>query len=389
MAKIAFVEVTTTVSYGGVQTAIWCLARELRTLGHSITVYGGVGTIKPDIEGTGVNVKTFPFTPREQVPNLGTRFRRIIERLTFAWHAKHDLLTSDYDWIIITKPFDFFLPYFLRKNNRTRYAFISQGSDFFAFDRKLAKNIHAWFSCSEFNAWQVRSRYKKYPKVIYNGVDVNQFKPIDTDNELKRKLGVAHDEVLFGFAGRIEGWKGLSVAIKAMAEPVMRNVPARLLIVGNGADKPRLQALCLRLELNHTVIFHDAVTHTALPKIYAGIDVGVFPSIGDEAFGITIAEAMSTGKPVIASYIGGIPEVVGNQNSCGLLIGAGNVSGFAMAMAEMAKSATQRQKMGESARNRVINQFTWKASAQRLLAELEAIQLATRTVTGRESNPSY
>ena len=74
------------------------------------------------------------------------------------------------------------------------------------------------------------------------------------------------------------------------------------------------------------VIFHQPVEHAMLPEFYAACDAGVFPSIGDEAFGITIAEAMACGKPVIASYIGGIPEVVGNEQSAGLLVTPGDVN---------------------------------------------------------------
>ncbi|MGB7502372.1 MAG: hypothetical protein WBM25_08250, partial [Azonexus sp.] len=78
--KIAFIDVTTTVSFGGVQTAVWQLAIVLTDLGHQVSIYGGDGTARADLEGRAVSVCTYPYTPRERFPNFGTRFRKLAER---------------------------------------------------------------------------------------------------------------------------------------------------------------------------------------------------------------------------------------------------------------------------------------------------------------------
>ena len=119
---------------------------------------------------------------------------------------------------------------------------------------------------------------------------------------------------MFAFAGRLVGWKGMGVALQGAwpSPPCVTRTP-KLLIVGDGPQKPELKQLAQTLGVANRVVFHDPVPHDALPALYGAVDAGVFPSIGDEAFGITIAEAMSCGKPVIASHIGGIPEVVGKR----------------------------------------------------------------------------
>ena len=104
---------------------------------------------------------------------------------------------------------------------------------------------------------------------------------------------------------------------------------------------------------------------------YAASDIGIFPSIGDEAFGITIAEAMSCGKPVIASHIGGIPEVVGNEESCGIIVPPADVAALAKAMNKLANSPELRTRMGEASRLRIERLFSWNAAADRLLGELD------------------
>jgi glycosyltransferase involved in cell wall biosynthesis len=112
------------------------------------------------------------------------------------------------------------------------------------------------------------------------------------------------------------------------------------------------------------------VAHDRLPDYYAAADVGVFPSIGDEAFGITIAEAMSCAKPVIGSYIGGIPEVVGNEGSCGVLVPPGDPRALAQAMRALALDPARRAAMGRAARARIERHYTWELVGQRMRAAL-------------------
>ena len=80
---------------------------------------------------------------------------------------------------------------------------------------------------------------------------------------------------------------------------------------------------------------------------------------------------MSCGKPVIASHIGGIAEVVGNEESCGLLIPPGNAAALAQAIRKLVESPESRRHMGEASRARIERLFTWDKAAQRLLEALD------------------
>lgn len=370
MARIAFIDVTVTVSYGGVQTACWRLADALTRAGHEVAMFGGNGDIRPTNLHPNIKVHTFPFRPREKVIDLGSRFQRIVERATHARHARHAFAAGSYDWAILTKPFDFYWPWILPNDCKTKFCFMSGGTDFYAGDRALSKRIDAWVAASQFNAWQIHARYKRWPKVIYNGVETDKFAPGVRDDSLRARLGIAPDAALFAFAGRLVGWKGMAVALKALAEPALRDANAKLLIIGDGPQKPELKQLAQSLGVANRVLFHDPVPHDKLPALYGAVDAGVFPSIGDEAFGITIAEAMSCGKPVIASHIGGIPEVVGNEETCGLLVPPGDPAALAAAMRRLADDAALRTRLGTAARVRIERLYAWDMSAQRLLAAL-------------------
>ena len=369
---IAFIDVTTTLFYGGVQTAVWQLAAALTDLGHQVTVYGGEGPVRPDLGGRPIAIRTFPYTPRALIPNLGTRFRKFGERWSFSRHARRAVVAADHDWIVLTKPFDFFWPRLMPGDSKTRFAFMSGGTDYMPGDRRLANRIAAWVACSHFNAWQIGSRYKCHPRVMFNGVDVARFHPRYRNPGLRAELGVTDDEVLFAFAGRLVGWKGLQIAIAALAHPQLRELPVKLLLIGGGAARDAWQTLAEDLGVGGRVIFQPPQPHTELPRFYASADVGVFPSLGDEAFGISVAEAMASGIPVVASYNGGISEVVGNEGHAGLLFEIGNVDQCARAMAALCASPPQRQAMGQAARERIIENFTWEMAARRLIAALDA-----------------
>ena len=376
--KIAFIDVTTTVSFGGVQTAVWSLAIALTDLGHAVTVFGGRGEIKPDLRGRTVSIQTFAFTPRERILDLGSRFQRTGERKSFAKHAKAAVAEGKFDWIVLTKPFDFFWMSLLAKSApHTRFVFMSGGTDFIAGDRKLAEQLHACVAVSHFNAWQVQTRYKRFPQVIYNGVDLELFHPpapSDTSRTATRALLQASPtDTVVMFAGRLVGWKGIEYAIRALSEPALAKMThVTLALVGDGAEESQFRQLAASLGLGRRVLFIGRKPHAEIAALYRAADIGLFPSIGDESFGITIAEAMAAGLPVIASHVGGIPEVVGNEGTAGVLVAPGDAAAIAVAIAALAQDASRRAALGTAARARIEHLFTWRQSAQRLLDALPA-----------------
>lgn len=137
--KIGLIDVTITMSYGGIQTAVWELAKQLHDAGHEVHLYGGNGDVRHELAGRQIHIHTYPYTPREKVIDLGGRFRRIVERYSFARYAKQDVIRQNFDWVILTKPFDFFWPAMMPKSCSTRFCYMSGGTSFFKGDRKLAK----------------------------------------------------------------------------------------------------------------------------------------------------------------------------------------------------------------------------------------------------------
>lgn len=365
MAKIGFVDVTATVSYGGVQTAVWQLANALSERGHQVSVIGGEGTrcisANPQIA-----VQTYPFRARHRLPNFGTRFRKLGERLSFLRQAHSATFAQQFDWLILTKPYDFFWAWLAPRGSRTRFAFMSGGTDFFLIDRFLARRVDAWLACSHFNAWQIAARYGYFASVMFNGVDVKQFAAKPEASAIRMAWNLDADAVVCAYAGRLVGWKGLEYVLRALAHPLLRDRKIFFAVAGDGPEENSLRHLAEILHIENKMRWLGVLPHDQLPAFYNAADIGIFPSISDEAFGITIGEAMSCGKPVIASHVGGIPEVVGNEGSCGRLVPPTDVFALAASVAELACNAALRIKMGSAARRRIENHFTWDMSAGRL-----------------------
>jgi glycosyltransferase involved in cell wall biosynthesis len=310
----------------------------------------------------------FPFRVEQDWPDLGTRFRRLMERLSFARHSLGHLVATGYDAVIVNKPFDFpILWQGRRRGLRAQTLFRSGGRDFYAGDRMFRSAIQHWVSASRYNARQVEARYGRSVTVIHNGVDAQAFAPLGRDAELRRSLGAGPGDFLVVSVSRLIGWKGARVVLEALAGLGER---VRYVVVGEGPEEQSLRRLASESGIDHRVRFMGRVRHAELPRLLSQCDVFVQPSIGEEAFGISVVEAMACGLPVLASNNGGLPEIVVDGET-GRLLPPGSVAAWRDAIAWAAADGARLAALGAKARARAGSEFTWAANA----AKLEAILL--------------
>lgn len=362
--RVCFYNVTATYLSGGLETYCWEAGRALARRGHEVSIVAGNrGSARHDE----VLLAQFAFRAEKEWPNLGVRFRRLAERLSFARHALPHLVTAGYDAVIVNKPFDFPVLWRARELGlRAQTLFRSGGTDFFPADRWFADAVMHWVSSSGYNARQIARRYGRKVEVIHNGVDTQAFRPQARDPGLRTRHGAGPGDVLLVSVGRLVGWKGTRVVIEAMAD-----LPAniRYLVVGDGPERPVLEALTVRLGLAQRVRFAGALEHAALPELLSNCDLCLQPSVGEEAFGISVVEAMACGLPVLASANGGLPEIV-VEGETGRLLPPGEVAAWAAAIAGLCADPTALARMGRAARARAEAEFTWAANAARLEAIL-------------------
>ena len=128
----------------------------------------------------------------------------------------------------------------------------------------------------------------------------------------------------------------------------------QFLIVGDGLLKKRLQDLTCELDINEKVIF--AGFHTDIPEILSCLDILVMPSIS-EGFGLPLIEAMAMAKPVIATNIGPVKELV-NNNETGLIVPAQDTFALYKAILTLLNSEKMREKMGLKGQKLVEEKFS-------------------------------
>jgi glycosyltransferase involved in cell wall biosynthesis len=176
--------------------------------------------------------------------------------------------------------------------------------------------------------------------VVWNGTDVDRFKKI------RRKK--RHDKLRFTFIGHLGRHKGVDVLIKAAALLSGRNRSFEVGIVGRGEMESAWRQQAQELNLGDHLKFRGRVDNRSIKKIYQQTDILVLPSVCPENQPVTIVEAMTAGIAVIASRIGGIPELVQHEHT-GLLFEAGNPDELAECMTMMIESPDRRAQFGGAA----------------------------------------
>jgi len=171
------------------------------------------------------------------------------------------------------------------------------------------------------------------------------------------------------FVGRLVERKGVAHLIEAIAR--LGPTGPQLEIVGEGPERPALEALAHRLGVAQQVMFRGKVAPHELQASYARAAVCVLPSVLDargdtEGLGVVLLEAMNHGTPVIASRVGGIPDIVEDGVS-GLLVPPGDADALAAALRRVGDDPALAHRLGQSGRRRLREQFSWPAIVQRWL----------------------
>lgn len=144
--------------------------------------------------------------------------------------------------------------------------------------------------------------------VIQNGVDIAKYTSVSTDSRsiTRNEIGVSDSTFLAGTVTRLRSEKGNEYLIRAVPEVLAKHSDFKLLIVGEGELRTRLEGLCEELEISHAVEFLGF--RNDVPELLALLDIQVIPSLS-EGFGLSLVEAMAAGNPIVATSVGGMNEI--------------------------------------------------------------------------------
>jgi glycosyltransferase involved in cell wall biosynthesis len=222
--------------------------------------------------------------------------------------------------------------------------------------------------------------------VLHNPIDTTRFRPDpDARKSARGELGVADDCIVIGFCGRLIEEKGPDVLIRAAARLVAQHQPIKLLILGSDAQniilhgrpfEPTLRRLARELGIADRVNFlggrHD------VERWYNAADLMTAPSLFSDSFGLVVAEALACGRPVIASRIGGIPEIMSGPLD-EFLVPPNDIDALAVALHRLISDPERRAQVGRIGQEIVAKNF----GVGLFLDRLE--QIFTRTLTSDQS----
>lgn len=212
-------------------------------------------------------------------------------------------------------------------------------------------------------------------RVVYNGVRVDRFRP---DPPGRRPLGPGADAQVILYSGRPTLLKGIGVLIDSIPA-ILQQVPTAHFAFAGGSEAEFVTLTRGKnLPMDHIHLL-GRIPYDALPGVYASADIAVAPTFADNV-PFWVLEAMSSGLPVVASRVGGIPEVVTHGKN-GLLVVPGSSAALAEALIPLLQDRERRKALGQAARSSVVERFTWPQTAT------ETLDLYRTTLEGQRTGP--
>lgn len=210
-------------------------------------------------------------------------------------------------------------------------------------------------------------------RLIYNAIDPSEIAPKAPAEEVRRRHGLSSSHKVVGVIGRLNPEKGQMVFLRAMATTIRGCPEAKALIIGDGQDRPALERFCRERGLDEHVLFLGYQASVA--DYYQILDLLVLPSLS-EGLPNTVLEAMSFGVPVLATAVGGVPEIIEKDN--GVLVPPNDPDALADGMVELLRNDAVRRRIGQAGRSSLYPRFAPDERVRRI------VELYNEVLSGRD-----
>jgi glycosyltransferase involved in cell wall biosynthesis len=201
--------------------------------------------------------------------------------------------------------------------------------------------------------------------IIPLGLDLEALRHPSGGPDLRRELGISASDIVIGYVGRFAPIKDLGTLLRAFILAARREPRLSLLLVGDGPLRPELETIARQSGVQDRIRFLGWIQN--LVPVYDAIDVCALSSL-NEGTPVSIIEAMAAGKAVVATAVGGVPDVI-EDGKTGILFPAGGAGALATALVRLAASPSERMQMGQSGRAAVFDRF----SPDRLVDDIERL----------------
>jgi len=196
---------------------------------------------------------------------------------------------------------------------------------------------------------------------IHNGINLQQIEVMQDRNKVRKRLGVGSDEYLVGTVGRLTPVKGHDIMMKTAHLLKKESVNCKFLIVGDGPLMLTLKTLARTLGIEKEVIL--AGQRDDVYDLINAMDVFLLPSL-HEGIPMVLLESLALGRPIIASRVGGVPEIISHDKE-GLLVEPGSPEELKRGIRTLMDDRSHASKLAEAGRKRVEEGFTGNLMAER------------------------
>jgi glycosyltransferase involved in cell wall biosynthesis len=216
--------------------------------------------------------------------------------------------------------------------------------------------------------------------VIRLGIDLeSRVRTQDRRAEFRRLFGIPEDRFVVGWIGRMTAIKRVPDILRSFDALLRQGVKATLCLVGDGPDRRAAEVQAKELGISHDVIFLGYQRDVS--PYYALFDALVLPS-ANEGTPVVAIEALAAGRPVVATRVGGVPDVV-TEGEDGYLVEVGDIDAIADALARLARDPELRRTMGERGRHVIP-----RSRVERLVDDIDELYRELLTEQGLPLPPS-
>ena len=379
--KIAMVSPYDFTWPGGVTAHVTQLARELGRSGHEVQV---LAPHSPSRESQDADLHV-PLGRSVPLPSGGS-----IARVSLSWwlypKVRALLRKEQFDVIHLHEPMAPILPLCVLEfsdsvNVGTFHASYARQHLYritHPIIKRWQQRLHGNIAVSPAARRYVNNTFPGDYEIIPNGID---FKHFSTNVAPMPQYQDGKINILF--VGRLEKRKGLRYLLEAYGKLKWDLPNIRLIVVGPGNPDKESYRVMSSQNLQD-VEFVGLVSYDDLPRYYASADIFCSPATGAESFGIVLLEAMSAGKPVVASDIEGFRGVM-THGEQGLLVPKKDSNALAEALGMLARDPELRRKLGGNG-NRLAEEYRWEVVAGRVEAYYNTCLKAANGTTGTRTN---
>lgn len=367
---------TTHLNIGGIGTYTVSLAKALKAKGMEVFVGSSGGVLISELtQGAISHININMRTKSELSPKV---FRAVFEITDIVRRLNIDIIHCQ---TRITQVIGFIVSRLCKvhfistchgffRRNIGRFLFPCWGEMVIAISNAVRENLISYFKVDENRI-----------KLIYNAIDIKKFLKDFSEDEkvkLKDKFGLRRDYNIIGTVARFTPDKGHDALIYGLFEMLKKKPNIQMVFIGDGKEKKRIVDIVQRLNLSEHVIFIKPQINTA--NVLSVMDVFMFTPARKEGMGLVLLEAFASGKPVVATNVGGIPDVVENGVN-GFLIEPSRPELLVEPTLKLLKDKELYKKMSQLAIETAVRKFSINGMADKV--ETLYKEVMTRGIEGQ------